>query len=433
VTADAGLAPPRLRVEDLTVRYGDRTALQRVSLEVRAGEFVALTGPNGSGKSSLLRAALGLVPAAGGSVRLAGAPVGELSVRERARRVAWVPQEEIPRDNVRVLEYALFGRYAHVPPFARESSHDRALAWAALRDADLADRAASGVLELSGGERQRLLLARALLQSDRLLLLDEPTAHLDIGHELDLLDRVRRRVRSSGGAVLAAMHDLNLAARFADRIVVLSRGRRIEDGPPAEVLTPALLREVWGVDADLRRDPRHGLPYLVPHLPGGAERPRAHGGRGPVHVVGGGGAAAPIFRALVDAGYRLTAGTLHLLDSDAQAAGELGIPFAAEVPFAPIGPEARAENRRLLDAARAIVVAPFALGPSNLANLEDLLPFLGRTPILLVAGAGVSARDFAGGAGAALWERLRAGGAHVVASPPPLLEELDRSLAGAPA
>ena len=420
--------PCPLEIDGLTVRYGDRLALARVSLRVEPGEFVALAGPNGAGKSTLLRAVLGLARAEEGTIRVDGRSLAELPVRERARRVAWVPQEELPRDIVRLLVYVLFGRYAHRPAFSGEDARDRALARAALADAGLEDRADSGVLELSGGERQRLILARALVQQTRLLLLDEPTAHLDIAHELEMLARVSEAVARPGGGVLAAMHDLNLAARFADRIVVLHRGRRVADGPPAEILTPALLREVWGVDAALRHDPRGGHPYLVPHLPGGLDRPPPHGGRGPVHVVGGGGAATPIFPRLLEAGFRVTAGTLHLLDTDAQTAEELGVPFAGEVPFAPVGTEARAQNAGLLRSAQAIVLAPIAIGPANLANLEDVAERLGSVPIFLMERPEVGERDFTGGDGRRLWERLRAAGARSVRSVDELLAELDRTL-----
>lgn len=419
------LGEVRLRATHLHVQFGERKALQDISIEVRAGEFVALTGPNGSGKTTLLRAALGLIPVAGGLVEVGGRPTGELSARERARWLAWVPQEEIPRDNLPVRDYVLFGRYAHLPPFTAEGPHDRELAEAALTQVGLIDRADSGVLELSGGERQRVLLARALVQESPTLLLDEPTAHLDIGHELDLLGRVRKLVTERGGAVLAAMHDLNLAARFADRIVVLSRGRLVDDGAPRAVLSETLLREVWGVQAELREDPRTGHPYLLPVLPGELFPPRRRNERGPVHVVGGGGAGAPILRRLQAEGFRLTAGALHLLDTDAQTAEELGIVFVAEVPFAPLGERAREENRKLLERARAIVVAPFAVGPANLANLEALPAFAGHVPIYLVGGPPDADRDFTGGLARETWERLRAAGALPVAT----LEELVRTLA----
>ncbi|MGI0150392.1 MAG: ABC transporter ATP-binding protein [Thermoplasmata archaeon] len=417
---------PAVFVHDLTVRFAEREALREVSLTVRPGEFVALTGPNGSGKTTLLRAILGFLDRPSGSVELWGRPTHGLPARERALRVAWVPQQELPRDNLRVLDYVLFGRYAHLPPFTGESEYDRAVARRALEQVGLADRADSGVLELSGGERQRVLLARALAQESPLLLLDEPTAHLDIGHELDLFARVRRLVTEKGGAALAAMHDLNLAARFADRIVVLSRGRLVEDGPPEEVLSERLLREVWGVSAELRRDPSTGHPYLVPSLPGEARSRRAPGERGPVHVVGGGGAAARVLRHLADRGFRLSAGALHLLDSDAQAAEELGVVFAAEVPFAPLGERARSENRRLLGEARAVVVAPFAVGPSNLANLEDLGSVRSGVPIFLLGGPPGPDRDFTGGRAGSIYGELERSGAVAVTDLKQLDVELDR-------
>ncbi len=422
-------AGPAVTLRGVTVRFGRREALRELSLEISAGEFVALTGPNGSGKTTLLRTILGFLEPASGSVALWGAPARGLTPRERARRVAWVPQQEVPRDNLPVREYVLFGRYAHLAPFAGESATDRARARAALDAVGLADRGDSGVLELSGGERQRVLLARALAQESPLLLLDEPTAHLDIGHELDLLERVRRLVTERGGAVLAAMHDLNLAARYADRIVVLSRGRLVEDGPAERVLSEALLREVWGVAAELRRDPRSGHPYLVPRLPGDLPRPRATGSRGPVHVVGGGGAAAPVLRRLVDHGYRVTAGALHLLDSDAQAADDLGIVYAAEVPFAPLGDRVRQETRRLLAGARAVVVSPAVFGPSNVANLEELPGIAARIPLFLLGGVPGPDRDFTGGRARALVEQLGREGAIAVVDPAALLAELDARLA----
>lgn len=404
--------PPPLEVDRVTLRFGDRLAVSDLDLTVHAGEFVALTGPNGSGKTTLLRAVLGLERPSEGAVRLFGTPVGDLAVRDRARRVAWVPQEEAPRDNVPLLDYVLFGRYAHILPLDRESASDRALARDVLRGVGLLDRADDGILELSGGERQRAVLARALAQEAPLLLLDEPTAHLDIGHQLDLLGRVRELSRRRGTTVVAALHDLNLAARFADRIVVLSRGHRVADGTPREVLSERLLARVWGVAADLRRDPRSGVPYLLPHsvLPGpGAADPG--GGFGPVHVVGGGGAAGPILRALTEAGYSVTTGALHLLDSDSELAEALRVPAIVEVPFAPLSPEVRERHRSFLASARAVVVAPFAVGPSNLANLEDVLPVVARTPTWVLVEPPISGRDFTGGrAGELVRELLGRGG-----------------------
>lgn len=421
-----------LEVDGLTVRYGSRTALSQVSLRSSPGELVALAGPNGSGKSTLLRACLGLLPPAQGRVALFGRAAGSLSFRERARSVAWVPQEEALRDNLRLLDYVLYGRYAHLPSFAAESAEDLRVARQALAEAGLGERADSGVLELSGGEHQRVLLARALAQETPLLLLDEPTAHLDIGHQLDLLERVQRQVRERRLSVLVAMHDLNLAARFADRILVLSHGRLVSEGSPEEVLSVGLLREVWGVETELRRDPRTQRPYLLPPHAVGPEPIAARSDRrmGPVHVIGGGGSAAELLRTLVADGFHLTAGALSLLDSDEEAANELGLTLTAEVPFAPIGPETRRRTLELLRAARAVVLAPVPIGPGNLANLE-LLESLDDPPRVYLLPRS-PALDYTGGEANRILDRLRARGAHSVTDVGELRAALRRALAPGP-
>lgn len=421
--AAAPSGPAALAWSGVSVRFGSRPALTAIDLRVGAGEFVALAGPNGSGKTTLLRTALGLLAPTTGSVEVAGVPVGRLPIRERARRMAWVPQEESPRDPVRLADYVLYGTYPHLGAFEGESDADRAAARAALEEVGLGDRAAESVLALSGGERQRAVLARALVQRAPILLLDEPTAHLDIGHQLDLLTRVRALASHGTVTVVAALHDLNLAARFADRVVVLSRGRKVADGTPADVLSEELLERVWGVVAALRHDPRSGAPYLIPYrpVPVGPRGPPSLG-PGPVHVVGGGGTAEPIVRSLVEAGYRVTAGVLNLLDSDQETAERLGVPCAVELPFAPIGAEARSEGQRLLAEAKLVVVAPFPVGPSNLSNLEDLRPSIGRVPTLLMARPPGRPWDFTGGAATRVTEELQRLGATSVTD----LEELLR-------
>ena len=419
-----------LRMRDVTVRYGELAALRDLSLDVRKGEFVALAGPNGSGKTTLLRVFLGFLSPASGRAELLGEDIERIPIRERARRVAWVPQEESPRDDVPIFEYVLYGRHSHLGRLESESSRDRALAMEMLASVGLADRAGDGILSISGGERQRAILARALAQEAPVLLLDEPTSHLDIGHQLDLLERVRSLSHDRGVTVVAALHDLNLAARFADRIVVLSHGRLYADGTPSAILSEELLARVWGVAADLRRDPRTGAPYLLPHrvLPSGP--PPTNGfAAGPVHVVGGGGAASPTLRRLVDEGFVVTAGALHLLDTDTETAEALGVPSAVEIPFAPLGPEVRTRHRELLGAARAIAVTAFAVGPSNLANLEDVVPFVERTPTFVLERPAVPAWDFTSGAATRLVEEIRSAGGQPVASVDELVDRVRAALA----
>ncbi len=421
--------PPAVLLRGVRAAYGGRTALYPISLSVARGEFLALTGPNGSGKTTLLRTVLGFLPPTEGEVEVLGTPVRDLSVRERARRVAWVPQDEQARDDVPLRDYVLYGRYPHHGRLERETPSEHRLVDSILASVGLQELAEQGLLSISGGERQRATLARALAQSTPVLLLDEPTAHLDIAHQLDLLGRVRTLARERGVTVLAALHDLNLAARFADRILVLSRGRVVADGPAATVLSEELVARVWGISSPLHREPRTGVPYLVPrHLLSDARVGVAGPALGPVHVVGGGGSAAAILRALVDEGFTVTAGALHLLDSDTETAEALGLVTAIEAPFAPLGPPARERHRRLLAVARAIVVAPFVVGPSNLANFEDLRGSVGSTPVFLLDRPPITERDFCEGRAVALYAELVRGGAREVSDLATLVTNLRRTL-----
>jgi iron complex transport system ATP-binding protein len=421
----------RLEVEHLTVRYGDRVAVEDVSLVVEPGEVVALAGPNGSGKSTLIRAVATGLRGASGRTHVGDRPLDALTDRERARAVGWMPQEEPLGDNVPLSDYVGYGRYAHVDPWVGPTAHDRAAIESALEAVDLAGYGTRGLLELSGGERQRARLARVLAQDTAGVLLDEPTAHLDIGHQLDVLERIRRHARLRARAVLVAIHDLNLAARFADRIVVLAHGRVATSGSPSEVLSPELLSSVWGVVAEIRRDAASGLPYLIPRLPpsGPLPRPSGKGRRGQVHLVAGGGSGSELLRRLLERGLRVTAGVLPLFDSDTELAELFGVPTAVELPFAPIGPEALARQDVLLEGADAVIVAAFPVGPTNLANLEHLATWVVRRPTVLIDPPGDTPWDFTGGRATAVRDRLVALGATRAKDPAAALAWLaDRSL-----
>ncbi|MFJ8057859.1 ABC transporter ATP-binding protein [Streptomyces sp. NPDC096142] len=246
----------RLDIEGVSVDVGAVRLVDDIRLTVDSGAFVGLVGPNGSGKSTLLRCVYRALRPADGAVRLDGDDVHAMEPRAAARRLAALPQESSAEFDFTVAEVVAMGRLPHRD---RTAASDREICAGAMARTGVTHLADRGFLALSGGERQRVLIARALAQQPRVLVLDEPTNHLDIAHQLDVLSLVR----GSGPTVLAALHDLNLAAAHCDLLYVISGGRIVASGPPHDVLRPALLAEVFGVRAHPVRHPETGAVQLL--------------------------------------------------------------------------------------------------------------------------------------------------------------------------
>ena len=249
-----------LEVANVTFSYGRRAVLRDVSFAIAPGELVALCGPNGAGKSTLLRLLLGLHAPSAGRVTLAGTPVAALSRRAIARHAALLPQDAPADVPLSVREAVALGRLPHLGRLRPETTADVEAVARALAATDTTALAERPLAELSGGERHRVHLARALAQEAPLLLLDEPIAGLDVAHQLAAMDLLRATV-DGGRAVVVALHDLALAARRCDRMLLLAGGTLCADARPADVLTPETLARVFGVHADIRLDPS-GRPIV---------------------------------------------------------------------------------------------------------------------------------------------------------------------------
>ncbi|MEQ4716567.1 ABC transporter ATP-binding protein [Nonomuraea sp. B19D2] len=241
-----------IRTKGLSVRLGDREVVSEVDLEVRGGEWLAVIGPNGAGKSTLLKAVMGLV-AHRGEVTLDARPSARLKPRERARLLAYAPQAPALPPDMTVFDYALLGRTPYIPYLGRESAHDREVTASVLDRLDLTALAMRRVGELSGGERQRVVLARALAQQAPVLLLDEPTTALDLGHQQQVLELVDRLRRADGLTVVTTLHDLTVAGLYADALLLLAGGRAVASGKPAQVLTESLVGRHF--DAHVKIEP----------------------------------------------------------------------------------------------------------------------------------------------------------------------------------
>lgn len=244
-----------LEAKDITIGYGDRTVLQNVSFMLRGGEIIVLLGANGAGKTTLIRALNGILPVKKGEILLEGKPLKNYSRRETARKIAVVAQENETKFPITVLEFVLAGRFAHGTAFGWETESDLQIAESALRMCDLNGYQNRLMNELSGGERQRVVLARALATEAEILLLDEPTANLDLAHQAMMFRLVRQRCQGCNASAIVITHDLNLASEFADTILLLKKGEVLAKGKPEEVLTRENLKEVFAVEVLLDENP----------------------------------------------------------------------------------------------------------------------------------------------------------------------------------
>ena len=424
--------PTRLAAEAIQIQYTPDAppVLTQFSLNIHPGVFLGIVGPNGSGKSTLVRALSRALRPSSGTVLLNESDLYMgVSAREAARAIGVVPQETAVSLDFSVREVVRMGRAPHLPrrPFASETAEDERVVTEAMRAARVEGLADRTVPTLSGGERQRVLFARALAQQPDVILLDEPTAHLDLRHQTETLTLARDLAHVGGKAVLAVLHDINLAAAYCDALVLLHAGRIVAQGPPEQVVTAANLQEVYGARVWVRRHPASGRPLVLtlPELPDfDADAPRALR----VHVICGGGTGTSLLLALHGRGYLVTVAGLNEGDTDAEAARMLGIPFACEASFSLLSPETLAEAARLAHSADVVLLTAVPFGRANLANLEAALALrCAGKPVLCLSSPDedFAARDFTGSAAGRVWREMLASGAELVATMEAALQRLE--------
>ena len=393
-----------LVARDLWAGYRRDTVVRAVSCTITPGQMTAVIGPNGSGKSTLVRCLARALPPRRGAVLLDGADLYALSPRKTAAYLAYAPQETAIGFDFTVRELVALGAEraaTPTPPLAERVMQ-------ALRTLDLEPLAGRSLLTLSGGERQRAAIARALAQSTPYLLLDEPTAHLDLRHQIQLLHLLRRAAREQGRAVLVVLHDLNQAAGYADTLLLLQHGQILAQGAPPAVLTPEQLGQVYQTPVYVKRHPASGRPWVLTPPPSEDVADQAPAAPDPVHVLCGGGTGTPLLAALRGARVPVTAGILSPLDGDAETADALGIVYTPDAPFSPVSENALLADAVLRRRARHVVVSDFPIGPGNLALLQAAAESAAAgQSVVLLAGDAIRERDFTGGEGQRVWEALR--------------------------
>ncbi len=415
------MVKPFLHVRSLSFAYGDRKALRGVSFQLPRGEFLGVAGPNGSGKSTLLYLLAGLLPPSSGKVELEGNPTSPLRREEWARVVGMVFQE-VPTDIfLPCFEVVLLGRFPHLRRFRRESEADYQAVEKAMHATATASFADRPLGELSGGERQRVMLARALAQEPELLLLDEPTSHLDVLHQLEIMD-ILLSLRRKGMTVVGVFHDLNLVSQFCTRALFLKAGKILRDGPINEVMHVAAVEELLNVEFLEEVHPHTYRPFFMPLKR--REPVKKEGER--VHIVCGGGSGIPLMRALTEHGFQVSVGMVNKLDTDEETARRLGLPVAAEKPFSPLGPETAERFRILAGQSRWVVVAPTYWGYGNLENLRQVLTLVRKGKQVIIFEEGLREDyDFTEGEARHLLGTIRSSGAIIVSGIEALLAVFD--------
>jgi iron complex transport system ATP-binding protein len=369
------------------------------------GQFVGLVGPNGSGKSTVIRALSRVLPPIRGQVLLDSVDIYRMTARDLARRLAVVAQDNTVGFDFLVRDVVMMGRAPHLSRFGLEHPRDVSVAEECMELTHTSAFADRTITSLSGGERQRCMIARALAQEPEVLMLDEPTAHLDINHQIEILDLARKLTAQRGLATLVVLHDLNLASQYCDLLALIADGRVIAGGTPREVVTEENIRAAYHAEVQVRIHPSTDRPYvtLLSRLPISA-----------IHLVCGAGTGIPLLRRLRQLGFPVSVGVVNVADSDQVEAEALDLPRVEEAPFSPIGEEAYRRNADMARASDVVIVTGIPFGRGNLRNLESAVKARGvGRRVLIVDDPPISGRDFTDGEASALQRQILNAGAEL--------------------
>nr|QNO57692.1 vitamin B12 import ATP-binding protein BtuD [Methanosarcinales archaeon ANME-1 ERB7] len=413
-----------LEINNVDAYYGSVKVLEHVDFSAAHGEFLGIIGPNGSGKTTLLRTISRILKPKMGTIILDNSDVMAMNDKEYSRKFAAVPQDTNVNFEFSTLDIVLMGRNPHLGRLELENESDIAIARRCMELTNCWHLAERPITELSGGERQLVIIARALTQEPNVLLLDEPTSHLDINYQLEIMGLLKRLTAHDGLIVIAVIHDLNLAAQYCDRLVLLHGGKIISMGSQEEVLTAEHIKSTFGADVIVKLHALTNQCYLSPSP---IKRPpeTSTKNKGTIHLICGGGEGAPSMHFLTEKGYKVTAGVLNLLDTDCEVAKLLDIPVVTEAPFSTITAESFEAHLALIGRADAVVLCGIPFGFGNIKNLEAAEAALKMDKLLLAFDAdNLASRDFTGGVATKRFIELQTKGAVIVKSQDEMLSVL---------
>ena len=383
-----------LTARDVRTGYSEKDVLKNISFTAEQGQMIALLGPNGSGKTTLLKTLSKALSPNGGVIRLDNELLEDISAKDLAKRMAVIPQSFETTFAFTVEEIVMMGRSPHI--MRHETQGDFDIVRSVMDATNIWHLRDKLITNISGGERQRAIIARALAQEPKVLLLDEPTSSLDITHQIEVLSTIHALAKGRNLTVIAAFHDLNLAAKYFDTLILINNGTIRAMGPPQDVLRSDLIKEVYGVDVIVQRHPMSETAFVIPIS---SVRKCDSSATFKVHVIGGGGTATQIMHLLSRTPCNMSLGAINILDSDHETAKLLGISdVAVESPFSPVSKETLAEACALAAAADVVVLSDFKVGSGNLPNIDVALAAQERgIPVALYEPLCMEERDFTEG------------------------------------
>ncbi|HHW02723.1 MAG TPA: ABC transporter ATP-binding protein [Thermoanaerobacterales bacterium] len=396
-----------LKVENLDFKYQDTDVLKGINLEINAGDFVGILGPNGCGKTTLLNNINQWLKPHRGSIYLKNINIRKLKPKILAKYVATVPQDTSIELSFTVEQVVLMGRNPYLINFEVEKERDFAIAEESMKFMDIWHLREKPVQELSGGEKQRVLIARALTQEPELLLLDEPTSHLDINYQWELLSLLKKLCLNRGITIIAVMHDINLASMFCDKIILLKDHKIFKMGPLIDVINEKNIKETFNMDVRVHMQKDTGRPLIV--FLGPKEKSVLPRPFNTIHVICGGGEGEKILYYLKRRGYEVSVGVLNKGDTDWLTAKMLGFDVVEEVPFSPISDEKMEENEKYVKKSDAVLLADVPFGYGNLKNLLCLKNILHQKKLFIIEERAIESRDYTNGMAAQIYRDIKHG------------------------
>lgn len=391
--------------------YGKSLLIKNLNFKISQGEFLGIVGPNGSGKSTILKLLSGILEPVSGEIVFRDSFLQQIQAKQLARQMAVVPQStELPYD-FSVYEIVAMGRYPHQGRWSNESSADKKIIQAVMKQTGVWQFKDQNVNALSGGERQRVIIARALAQEPEIILLDEPTSNLDINYQIEIFDLLQE-LNKQGMTIAAVLHDLNLASQYCNRLMLLSNGQIYASGTPDEVINVKNIRNVYNTEVIISKK-FSGRPYVT--LVSRRALPAVKDNLPKIHLVCGGGSGHEIINWLLEEGFPVSGGVLNQGDSDWQLLMQNDRPVVEEKPFSPILSKTYKELIKIIEAADQIIMTDLPFGAGNLANLEAVYQmWQSGKPVYIYQNTEIENRDFTGGKATKIYNKLISEGVPVI-------------------